>query len=203
MLQLSIPLQAGSLEDEIDKKYQKAYNLVLDEKWEQAIKEFQSLLDKYPRSAWADDAQYWACFALEKLEASLEDAFLCYQEFIKDYPNSEWRDEAKSEMIQIAKKLEKQGQKDYVLRIESMQESEDEEVVFAALMALMTSGDVKAQNAVIEFFDTSKNDKLRKKALYVLGTMESEKATEKLMEIAKKDKNIELRKDAIFWLGQK
>jgi hypothetical protein len=37
LLQISIPLQAASPEDEIDKKYQKAYNLVLDEKWEQCL----------------------------------------------------------------------------------------------------------------------------------------------------------------------
>ncbi|HES59850.1 MAG TPA: outer membrane protein assembly factor BamD, partial [Caldithrix sp.] len=148
LMQISIPLQAASLEDEIDKKYQKAYTLVLDEKWEQAIKEFQSLLDKYPDSDWADDAQYWSCFAAAKIEKSLENAIKCYEDFVEAYPKSNYRDEAEGDMVQIAKELAEEGNQFYLQKLESMQQNEDEEIAMTALLALAQRGDEKAQMAV-------------------------------------------------------
>ena len=57
----SLSRSAAFLEeqDEDAKAYRQAYNFILDEKWNDAIKGFDDFIKKYPQSGWIDDAQYW------------------------------------------------------------------------------------------------------------------------------------------------
>ena len=79
--------------------YKKAYKLVLDEKWKDAIQEFSSFLNKYPRSSWKDDAGFWLCYSKEKAGYNLEEVFKSYQDFAKNNRRSKWADDARSNMI--------------------------------------------------------------------------------------------------------
>ena len=83
------------------KAYQKAYNLILQEKWEQAEKALSQFVRTYRRSAWVDDARFWMCYAKEKMDHPLEDVFSCYQNFIKAYSSSKWVDDAKANLVRI------------------------------------------------------------------------------------------------------
>ncbi|MCB0295031.1 MAG: hypothetical protein KDG51_07275, partial [Calditrichaeota bacterium] len=58
-------------QDRAQTAYQDAYNLILDEKWSEAITAFDNLLGQYPKSGWVDDARFWRCYANEKLDKSL------------------------------------------------------------------------------------------------------------------------------------
>ena len=199
---MAIPADAMGKADEVDEKYQQAYNLILDKKWESASQLMDEIIRKYPKSAWVDDARFWKCYAMEKLEKSLENSFDCYKEFIRTYPGSKWIDDAKTNLIRLAQALRKAGKPEYEAIVRSMQQSEDEEIALEALYALKNRGDERSLSVIEELFDSNKNPKIRKKIVYVLGTFESTKAESKLIEIAKKDDEVDIRKEAIFWLGQ-
>jgi len=100
-------------QDDDAKAYQQAHNLVLDEKWDNAIDVLQTFIEKYPKSKWVDDARFWKCYAGEKKGDDLEAVFECYQKFVKKYRNSKWTDDAKSNMIRLGTKLSKMGKPGY------------------------------------------------------------------------------------------
>ncbi|MCK5077698.1 MAG: hypothetical protein KAR38_15050, partial [Calditrichia bacterium] len=170
--------------DEIDQKYQKAYNLVLDEKWNEAEKLLNEIIKEYPGSNYTDDAKFWKCYILEKRDNALEDCFKCYQSLIKKYPGSKWNDDAKSNMLRLAQKLSKQGKKEYEAIVTSMMDDEKEEIMLAALHSLQSRGDDRAFTVIENLLETTKNPKVRKKIIYVLGTFGTEKANKKLVDLA-------------------
>ena len=64
--------------------YQKAYNLVLDEDWNNALKALDSFMKQYQSSRWLDDARFWRCYVQEKMDKLPENAYECYSQFIKE-----------------------------------------------------------------------------------------------------------------------
>ena len=100
--------------------YKKAYNLVLDQKWNEAIKEFEAFIKKFPNSGWKDDANFWMCYSKDKAGYNLEEVFNCYQDFINNNKRSKWADDARSNMIVVGQKLVKQGKVEYKSLIENL-----------------------------------------------------------------------------------
>jgi TolA-binding protein len=96
VLVLSPVLGAANMQEKDARAYQLAYNLILEEKWEEATKALNEFVRSYSGSNYVDDARYWQCYAKEKLGKSLEDVFICYQDFIKAYSKSKWADDARS-----------------------------------------------------------------------------------------------------------
>ena len=141
--------------------YQAAYNLVLDEKWGVALQEFDRMLKQYPRSAWVDDARFWQCYSREKIKESPEKVFDCYYDFIDKYPSSKWVDQANANLIRIGHQLVKSGKKEYEAIIESIKESENEEIALAALYALQDIGDERALKAITDLYDRNDNPNIR------------------------------------------
>ncbi len=84
--------------------YKKGYDLVLDEKWDAARKQFAELLEKYPKSDYADDARYWSAYAL--MHTDLKKALTTYREFTNKYPKSSYYDDAVADMANIEAQLE-------------------------------------------------------------------------------------------------
>ncbi|GAJ15802.1 unnamed protein product, partial [marine sediment metagenome] len=64
-------LSRCSIQDEDAKDYKQAYNLILEEKWEEASKTMTQFIQKYSRSTWVDDARFWQCYTKEKLDHPL------------------------------------------------------------------------------------------------------------------------------------
>lgn len=195
-------IYSAAMEEEADKIYQKAYNLVLDKKWNEASDLFQTLIEKYPQSAWVDDARFWKCYATEKYQTSLEKAYECYESFIEKYPSSKWVNDAKTNMLRLAQELVKQGKSDYKAYAESMKTNEDEEIAMAALYALQARGDARAFNAIMSLYDKTTDPQRLRKLIYLIGTFNTAESNKKMLQIAKDDKHPELRADAMFWLGQ-
>ena len=83
-------------QDAIPAAYDRAYSLILDEKWSAAKKEFGEFLKKYPKGSYADAAQYWQCYTRDQLGENSEDVFNCYQDFVAAYPKSKWVKDAKN-----------------------------------------------------------------------------------------------------------
>ena len=84
--------------------YKKGYDLVLDEKWDAAKKQFTELQDKYPKSDYIDDARYWSAYAL--MHTDLKKALSSYKEFVKKYPKSSYYDDAVADMANIEAQME-------------------------------------------------------------------------------------------------
>src|SRR3990172_9169547 len=184
--------------DASSKSYNVGYNLILDEKWTEAIGAFENHLRQFPKSPYADDAQFWICSAQEK-QQQLEQALDCYSQFSKKYAKSEWANDAEAHRVQLLHRLKKAGE----LGITALHEKEDEEVTLAALYALEDLGDPEAVPAIIDFFDRTKNKALRAKIVYVLAEVESPQVLVKLGDIAIKDPDIQVRKNAVYALGDR
>jgi tetratricopeptide (TPR) repeat protein len=84
--------------------YKKGYDLILAEKWDAARKQFTELLNKYPKSNYADDASYWTAYAL--MHTDLKKAMTTYKEFVSNYPKSTYYDDAVADMSNIEAQLE-------------------------------------------------------------------------------------------------
>lgn len=69
------------------KAYQKAFDLLRELRYNQAIKAFRVFLEKYPQGRYAHIAQYWigeANYAQRNFKSAIQD----YQDLIKNYPQS-------------------------------------------------------------------------------------------------------------------
>ena len=70
---------------------------------EQAIKIFQSVIDKYPKSKRCEEALFLQGYIYENSLQDLIKAKLVYSDFLQKYPNSELADDAKSAIKNLGK----------------------------------------------------------------------------------------------------
>jgi len=75
---LSPVISASNIQEKDAIAYKKAYSLILEEKWEEANKALAEFIHNYSRSAWVDDARFWQCYSIEKLDYSLDEVYNCY-----------------------------------------------------------------------------------------------------------------------------
>ena len=61
---LSPAISAADMQEKDAKAYKQAYNLILEEKWEEANNALAEFIGKHSRSAWVDDARFWQCYAI-------------------------------------------------------------------------------------------------------------------------------------------
>lgn len=189
--------------DSANKAYQQAYNLILGEKWKEAIPALERVINDYPKSDWADDARFWHCYAQERSTQNLESAFECYQEFLDTYPDSKWTNDAKSNLIRIGEQLDRSGKTGYGAKVRAMKNEDDEEIALSALMALQQMGDEEALPVMIRLYDKTANEAVRERIVFLLSQSELPEAEKKLIEIARSDKDADVREKAVFWLGQR
>jgi tetratricopeptide (TPR) repeat protein len=96
----SIPAPAeGDDDDPAYAGYKKAYELILDERWDEARKAFRELTKKYPDSEYRDDAEYWIAYSYR--ETDYDRAMDLYKKFVKDYKKSTYFDDALADMDQL------------------------------------------------------------------------------------------------------
>lgn len=67
--------------------YQTAFNLLMDRKYDQAVRSFRSFLTKYPNSRLADNAQYWLAEA-NYVTRNFDAANTEFKKVITDHPRS-------------------------------------------------------------------------------------------------------------------
>ena len=79
--------------------YKKGYDLILDEKWDDAVKQFKNMIAKYPESQYADDANYWIAYAYKSID--VDKARDQYKKFLKNYPKSKYYDDAISDLSEL------------------------------------------------------------------------------------------------------
>lgn len=85
--------------------YKEGYNLILDEKWEEARKKFNQLISKYPKSQYLDDAHYWSAYGLK--HTNRKKAIEAYDKFISNYTTSSYFDDAVADLAELKKGYKK------------------------------------------------------------------------------------------------
>lgn len=76
--------------------YREGYSLILKDRWSEAMKKFEEIRSKYPRSAYADDAAYWSAYAQKRLDR--KKGIAAYEKFLEEFPNSRYIDDALADM---------------------------------------------------------------------------------------------------------
>lgn len=150
-------------QDAVYQDYKAAYNLVLDQRWSEAITGLEAFSKKYPNTKYTDDAQFWLCYSREKRGDNPEQVFEAYEKFIQKFSSSQYVDDARSNMIRLADQLAKAGNPKYKARLEALRSSEDEDLKLQAIYALSQYDDPSTAKTLIELVQTEKNANLRRK----------------------------------------
>ncbi len=83
---------AGKKDDPGYKLYKEGYDLILDERWEDARKKLAEMTKSYPTSTYLDDAEYWSAYALMHIDR--KKAVTAYAKFIDRRPSSKYYNDA-------------------------------------------------------------------------------------------------------------
>ena len=85
-----IPAPSWAPADTGDTLWRRGRIAISDEAWEDAAESFRSLVERYPRSAYAGDALYWEAFALQRIGRSsdLRRAVRALERQKVDYPKA-------------------------------------------------------------------------------------------------------------------
>ena len=110
-LALMPSLQAAENSNEA---YSEGFNLVLQQRWQEARDFFTRYANEFPGSDMQDDAGYWRCFAWERTQNVNPDQYSCYKDFISKWENSNWLDDARERMMIVARRLAEQGQPQFM-----------------------------------------------------------------------------------------
>ncbi len=198
----TLAAQEGGGADEAAGAYEKAYNLILDERWEDAAGSLVSFLEKYTEDSWTDDARFWQCYSRAQLGESLEEVFSCYQRFIAEYPESKWKDDAETHMIAAARELARAGNAEYGAFVESKNKDADKEVALSAILALQAMGNEQALPALMNLLENEPDAAAREQIVFLLSRFDSPEAKARLIGLAKADPSSKIRGKALFWLAQ-
>ncbi len=89
-------LQTDNEQDPAYPLYREGYSLILKDRWTDALKKFQELRATYPKSAYIDDAAYWAAYAQKRLDRrkGIEE----YEKFLAEFSDSKYVDDAIADM---------------------------------------------------------------------------------------------------------
>ncbi len=91
-----LPVDGDDEKDPGYSTYKAGYDLILDDKWGEAMEKFGEVKSKFPKSSYVDDAAYWSAYAQKRLDR--DKGIAAYELFIKQYPESPYLDDAVADM---------------------------------------------------------------------------------------------------------
>lgn len=106
--------------EEDDTAYRVGYGLVLEQKWAEAQSYFERFQQDFSSSAWADDAAFWRCYAIEQANTQDADHFNCYRAFVDSWPQSSWVSDARSKLLVLGTRLASRGNPEYIEQLRSL-----------------------------------------------------------------------------------
>jgi hypothetical protein len=89
-------IPAADPDDPAFATYREGYNLILEERWEDARKKFAELMRRHPGSAYLDDATYWTAFSWK--QSDRRKAMEAYRRFVRNHPRSTYLDDAVADL---------------------------------------------------------------------------------------------------------
>ena len=82
--------------------YREGYRLILEERWTEARKRLSEVLNKSPRSGYADDASFWIAYSWKYSDRAK--AVAAYKKFMREYPESNYIDDAVAELERLGER---------------------------------------------------------------------------------------------------
>lgn len=86
--------------------FELAYQDMGKENWSEAEKNFQKILDEYPKGEFASKALFMVGFVNANYLKNFEKAKKYYTEFLEKYPDNELADDAKYELEHLGKDID-------------------------------------------------------------------------------------------------
>ncbi len=193
-------VQDGKDSDPAAKSLRKGRDLIEDEKWQEAEKNFKDLIANYPKNKNIDAALYWLAFSLKK-QGRLQDADRTLEQVIKDYPASSWKDDAQAMRLEMAPQLGNQTTINQVL--DETKADGNEEMKLIALQSLAFSNFERALPLLQDILkpDSKAGKSLKHSAIALLAQRGNAQAIDALITIARNQSDNDLGPAAIIWLG--
>jgi HEAT repeat protein len=182
--------------------YQKAYALVLEEKWKEAANSLTEIERKYSGSAWADDARFWNIYSLEKSGSNPEDVVKMYEDFLAKYRGSSWASTARTNLITLGNRLAAAGKLEYADKVRSLTEHDQIDVSLSALIALQNMGEDSLPD-IIRLYEKNPSPETRERIVTSFSVISTPKALDFLIKVAETDPTPRIRHQALNFLGSR
>jgi len=130
-------------QDESTQLFYSAKRLMHQRKYDQALESYALLKKNFPDSKYADDAEFWSAYILEKKDDD-KNAFDAYERFAKNNPTSPFVDDAMVYQISVAEKLVWRGDQTYREFIADKLNSSNQTVQYQASLSLGKLRDSRA-----------------------------------------------------------
>ncbi|UCD38976.1 MAG: HEAT repeat domain-containing protein [Fidelibacterota bacterium] len=190
---------------QIAQAYKAAYALILGEVWQDALTTLEAFLAQYGTNSYTDDARFWICYAMERLDYPDTELFEVYHKFIQEFENSQWTDDAKANLFKIGQRLVQKNRKNreqYGPIVDELKQDYDNEVMIHTLYVLRRIRDEQSLAAVLKLYREMKDAEMRKKIVFELRFYDFPSVIDELQEIAAKDPDPKVREVAITTLGR-
>jgi hypothetical protein len=179
-----------------DGLYEDARNLIDRERYDQAVKRLNELLQQFDGKAQAienrvDAALYWKAYTLGK-QQDTADALNTIADMQKRFAESRWLKDAKALEVELR---QASGQ------AVSPDSQNDEELKLLALRGLMRSDPDRAVPMIDQLLAGNSSVNVKENALFVLSQSQSARAKEIITNTAKNSTNPDLQLRAVRYLG--
>lgn len=91
-------------QDDFDKKFREARDLIDKEDWAKAADKFKELAAKYPNNKSTDAALYWLAFSYKK-QKNFKESAVALDRLTREFPDSSWADDARVMKMEILPSL--------------------------------------------------------------------------------------------------
>lgn len=115
VMKLNRFVQSTNSSDKAAKAFRVGRDLIEDEKWEQAEKQFRNFMRDYPQHNQVDAALYWLAYT-QKKQKHFPEAEQLLNQLLTNYPKSSWTPDAKALRLEIAPAL---GNEAYAVQVVS------------------------------------------------------------------------------------
>ncbi|MDB4916927.1 MAG: hypothetical protein JWM95_4571 [Gemmatimonadetes bacterium] len=205
---LLVPPAPWTDADPADSLYRVARRALTQKDYETAVKYFEMIVSKYPKSEYAPDALYWKGFSLYK-NGDVDAAVDALEAQAKRYPQAATRSDASALLIQLKGQQAKRGDASAQRDVETAAAGSGKtcagmEMQIAALDAIQQMDAervVPLLKKVLARRDAC-SVPLRKNALFILSQKSGPERERILLDAAKTDPSIQVRQDAVFNLSQ-
>ncbi|MEP6621980.1 MAG: HEAT repeat domain-containing protein [bacterium] len=205
----SAPPAAWAAADPADSLYRAARRALTDKDYDEAVRLFDSIYARYPRSEYAPDALYWKGFALYR-NGDLDRAADVLELQAKQYPNASTRRDGATLLILVkgeqAKRGDSEARRDVTAAATSAQGAtcaglDMQVAALDALQQMDSERVIPLLRKVLARRDAC-SVKLRKNALFILAQKSGAEREKILLDVAKSDPSSEVQQEAIFHLSQ-
>ena len=208
----SNPPESWSQSDPADSLYRLAREALNRGEYRRAAQLFGDITQKFPNSAYANDARYWKAFALYRIggNSDLHDALNVLKDSSRGYRQQSLQTDAPVLATRITAALAAQGDGDAkrALSDKAAQPGAacDREDLAVRIEALNSLGrtDPEATTPILARVLARRDDcsaTLRRAALYILGRRTDDEARNLVMGAARNDPDIRVRADALRFLA--